>query len=545
MPDSPFVEVPAGLGPVLAGRGFEALTDIQQAVLEPGLEDRDLRISSQTGSGKTVALGLVVAADVVRAVNAGCAGVGPARPAVLLVAPTRELAVQLAGELRWLLAPLGAEVGSVTGGTSLEGDLRLLKRRPPVLVGTPGRLVDHLGRGSLVLDAVTVLALDEADEMLALGFAEEVSAILDATPADRRTHLVSATFPAAVRAVADRAQRDPVMVSGMRPGEVNADIDYQAMLVARGERLAALVNLLLLEPDQRTLVFVRTRVDAGELADRLAGLGFPAQALSGDLNQRERTASLNGFRAGTVPVLVATDVAARGLDVQDIGRVIHAALPVNADMLIHRSGRTGRAGRKGTSILFVPPGAGGRFDRMLREAGISAVRRPVPGPEEVLRAADERLLRELGPDPGREAPSGRFQHLAEALLADRDPVQLVATLLAAGGHGGPCQPFAITRPSPERPARRGPSPGRGAVDRGWARFQVSWGRQHGADPRRLLAVVCRRGGISSGDVGLIEVGERSSMVEVVDRAAPAFARSASRPDPRDPRIKIREWRSGR
>ncbi len=418
MHDIIFDEVPAGLGTVLAERGFTELTPIQTAILNPDIADRDLRISSQTGSGKTVALGLVVAEEVAEAVNLVNRGPVRARPSVLLVAPTRELAVQLTEELSWLYKPLGATVVSLTGGTSIGIDFRELKRDPQVLVGTPGRVRDHLERGSLLLDRVRVVALDEADEMLAMGFEEEVSAILDATPEDRRTHLVSATFPARVRSVAARHQRDSLMIAGTAPGESNSDIDYRTMVVAANQRLSVLVNVLLMEPEAKTLIFVRTRLDTTGLADALADLGFAARPLSGDLNQRERTSTLNAFRRGQTPILVATDVAARGLDVQDIAQVIHVDLPENSEMLTHRSGRTGRAGRKGRSLIFVPPRAVRRVDFMLRDAGIHADQDRESQPQRHLRfrrqAADRKILgdrhrrsqrRRPPPEGGRRACS--------------------------------------------------------------------------------------------------------------------------------------------
>jgi len=545
MQDNPFAQVPAGLGSVLADRGFTELTSIQAAVLSPDLAGRDLRISSQTGSGKTVALGLVVAHEVAAAVTLPNRGPVRARPSVVLVAPTRELAVQLSEELSWLFRPLGATVVSLTGGTSLAIDFRELKRDPQVLVGTPGRVRDHLERGSLQLDRVRVVALDEADEMLAMGFEEEVSAILDATPEERRTHLVSATFPSSVQSVAARHQRDPLMVAGTAPGASNSDIAYKTMVVAANQQLAALVNVLLMEPDAKTLIFVRTRMDTAELSDALAALGFSVRPLSGDLNQRERTGALNAFRRGQTPILVATDVAARGLDVQDIAQVIHVDLPENAEMLTHRSGRTGRAGRKGRSLIFVPPHAARRVEAMARHAGIKAVRTDIPTRGDIYRAADRRLVERFSELDGCDRNDvDRLRSVAAELLEDRDPVRVVATLLGEADHGGPCVPRDIvpvpvqaSRASgPRRPRARRPS----SCD--WARFQVSWGEHHGADPRRLLAIVCRRGDISSSDVGAITIGSRSSMVEVNSKLARAFGRSAARPDPRDPRIKFREWR---
>jgi ATP-dependent RNA helicase DeaD len=539
-----FAEVPSGLGVTLATRGFTELTPIQTAVLNPDLAGCDLRISSQTGSGKTVALGLVVAEEVAEAAAKRNGASGSARPSVLLVAPTRELAVQLAEELTWLFKPLGARVVSLTGGTSLGIDFRELKRHPQVLVGTPGRVRDHLERGSLLLDEVRVVALDEADEMLAMGFEEEITEILDATPRERRTHLVSATFPPSVRSVAARHQRDPMMIAGTQPGRSNTDITYSTMVVAENQKLSALVNCLLMEPDAKTLIFVRTRVDTAGLSEALAEHGFAVRPLSGDLNQRERTATLNAFRRGQTPILVATDVAARGLDVQDIAQVIHVDLPENAEILTHRSGRTGRAGRKGRSLIFVPPRAVRRVDSMVRHAGITPVRAEIPSREEIHRASDKRLLEEFGRADGADrGDADRLHRVAAELLEDHDPVTVVAKLLGESGHDGPCEPREVPPAPVHQRWDAGPrrTNGRRPAVSNWTRFQVSWGRNHGADPRRLLAIVCRRGDIKSKDVGAITIGGHSSMVEVNPKIAKAFSRAAGRPDPRDPRVKFREW----
>ena len=548
MQNTTFAEVPAGLGTVLEERGFSELTPIQIAVLAPEVAGRDLRISSQTGSGKTVALGLVVAEEVAAAVTRENRSPMQARPSVVLVAPTRELAVQLTEELSWLFKPLGATVVSLTGGTSLAIDFRQLKRDPQVLVGTPGRMRDHLERGSLQLDRVRVVALDEADEMLAMGFEEEVAAILAATPDDRRTHLVSATFPHSVQAVAARHQHDPIMVAGSEPGTCNTDIAYHTLIVPPNQSLSALVNVLLMDPNAKTLIFVRTRIDTAGLSDALADLGFAVRPLSGELNQRERTSTLNAFRRGQTPILVATDVAARGLDVQDISQVIHVDLPDNAELLTHRSGRTGRAGRKGRTLIFVPPRAAWRVDSMLRRAGIDAQRSEIPSRKDIHRAADQRLLEQFSElDADARNDVDRLQRVAAELLEDRDPVAVVATLLGEADHGGPCAPRDIAPVAfhEGRQPHQGRPQGRRPATSNWARFQVSWGSQHGADPRKLLAIVCRRGDITSSDVGAITIGGRSSMVEVNPKLARAFARSASRPDPRDPRIKFREWRDSK
>ena len=349
-------QAPAGLGAALRNAGFEQFTAIQHAVLQPELVDRDLRISSQTGSGKTVALGLLLGPSVAEA----CAqqlprkarGPRAAAPVALLIAPTRELAGQLGRELTWLYAPLGARVLVVTGGTSVMQERTGLHKRPQVIIGTPGRLLDHLRAGAMTLDQLTTIALDEADEMLDMNFEEELDGILGYAPEARQTHLVSATFPREVVKLANRLQKDAVSVQGTALGEANADIEHVVMRVRQADRVNAAINVLLRYPDDKTLLFVRTRTETVRLADELCAAGLSARALNGEMTQRERTAVFTQFRSGAVKYLVATDVAARGLDVQDIGRVIQVDLPDNADVFTHRSGRTGRAGRRGTNVIF-------------------------------------------------------------------------------------------------------------------------------------------------------------------------------------------------
>jgi ATP-dependent RNA helicase DeaD len=573
---SPFDALSPPLRAALEARGFAALTPVQEAVLAPELRGRDLRIFSQTGSGKTVAVGLSIAPDLERVVASfaelGARGV-PARrgafPFALVIAPTRELATQIGRELGWLFEPLGAEVAVVTGGASVPRELVALRRAPLVVVGTPGRLLDHLGRGAIDPSEIGVVVLDEADQMLDLGFRDELDAILGQTPEARRTLLLSATFPREVARLADRCQKDPIVAGGGRAGEVNQDIAHVAHLVLPEERDRAVANLLLMAPGERALVFVRTREGAAELADKLSDIGLPARAIHGDLEQRDRTRTLDAFRSGAVTTLVATDVAARGIDVPDVGRVIQADPPGDSEVFTHRSGRTGRAGKKGTTVSLVPPAAREHLVRMLRRAGVEATWAPVPSVADVNAAADARLVADLAGAAGEaEAAAPRVRALADRLLASIGPRELVTALLARATHVVPCEPFEVTPMAPpapapgrtraqawaERPgAPRTTPPPRGAAERprrgpdaegsaprheGFVPFKVTWGARHGADPRRVLAMVCRRGDVRGQDVGAIRVGETHSTFEVSAAVAQTFAEAAARPDARDPRVRI-------
>jgi ATP-dependent RNA helicase DeaD len=543
-------DLAATIGPELAAafeaRGFATLTPVQEAVLNPELQDRDLRISSQTGSGKTVAIGFVMR-DAVCASAASDAKA--ARPRALVITPTRELAKQVEGELSWLYEGLGARVASVTGGSGYRDELRSFKRGPAVVVGTPGRMLDHLTRGAIDASNVAVVVLDEADRMLDLGFRDDLEQILAKTPETRRTHLVSATFPREVTALANRVQTAAVNVEGTPLGAANTDIEHVMHLVHPKERVAAIVNLLLASPGAQTLVFARTRADVAALAAALDAAGFTVGMLSGEMEQPERNRALSAFKRGSVAALVATDVAARGIDVIDIARVIHAEPPSDTDAYTHRSGRTGRAGRKGTSSLLVAPSELVKTLRLLARARVHHRFEPVPSAASIRRAEDERLFAELTADGQEE--DARAIALAERLAASAEPTRVIARLVARSTSHGAAAPRELTPIDP--PARaRGPHPDARRSNphlaprlpkksEGWVQFRVSWGQAHGADTRRLVAMLCRRGRIEGRDIGAIDVRRTSSIVEIASGVADAFERAAGKPDPRDPRISIRRW----
>ena len=570
------------LGPALMGaleqRGFHRLTPVQEAVLDPSLADRDLRITSQTGSGKTVAIGFAL-----RKLLDGApprAG-GTAKPRALVVAPTRELAKQVEEELRWLLAPLHAKVASATGGASYQDERRALASGPSVVVGTPGRLLDHLSRRAIDPSDLGCIVLDEADRMLDLGFREDLEAILGYAPAGHRTHLMSATFPHGVRALADRVQVDPAHVEGTPLGAANADIEHVVHLVDPRERVDALVNLLLVRPDEQTLVFARTRVEVARIARELHGAGFAVSSISGEMEQPERNRALADFKRGKLRVLVATDVAARGIDVQDIARVIHADPPDDADSYTHRSGRTGRAGRKGQSAVLSSPSALSKTTLLLKRARVTFRVEPIPTADDIARSRDERLYAELSADDpqGFAGHDDRLWAFAKRLAADNARVtRTIARLLLRGDYAGPTEPRAVRaferapsravateprlRENASRPFVRAPrvEPAAHRADNGkpprpphaengnparaprtgpFVPFRVSWGAEQGADVRRLLAMVCRRGEVSGADVGSIRIARGFSTVEIAAHAADLFAEAVAKPDPRNPRVFIK------
>jgi ATP-dependent RNA helicase DeaD len=529
------------LASALATKGYDTLTPVQEAVLDEALEGRDLRITSQTGSGKTLAIGFAVR-DLLDDLTAQYGGA--ARPRVLVLAPTRELAKQVAEELSWLYAPLRVRVAAVTGGAGYLDQKRALSANPAVVVATPGRLRDALERGRIDPSSLAAVVLDEADSMLDLGFREDLEAILAKLPAERRSHLVSATFPREVMALADRFQKDPVHVHGTRPGEAHADIEHIVHLVEPSQRVDALVNLLLWDEDAKSLVFVRTRADVARVAGELTEAGFVVRSLSGEMEQSERDRALGAFRQGGIQVLVATDVAARGIDVRDIARVIQIEPPNDVETYTHRSGRTGRAGRQGTSVLFVSPSHYPVIARGLARAKIAHRVDPVPRPEAIQRAREEKLVAWLSREGDGETVDPHALSIAKQLLKSAASELAVARLLVKAGLHGRTQARAVRAiPPPREEKREEKRQGRterasGEASGDWVPFRVTWGRLRGADARRVLALACRRGNIRGTDVGAIRVDAMDSILEVASSVAEGFEREAGKPDPRDPRVRI-------
>ncbi len=546
------VDAPAGfpeglnesLESAMRKRGFSELTSVQKAVFDVGPKDHDLRISSQTGSGKTVAIGLGLARHLV-----GQSGKKES-PSVLVLVPTRELAMQVREELQWLYSEVrGLRVEVVMGGASLGIERRALSRCPHVIVGTPGRVHDHIRSGAFRCERIAHVVLDEADRMLDMGFREELEAILEALPSERRTHMVSATFAHQVSKLANRFQRDPLTLEGTRLGDANDDIQHLAHLVRKGERYGALVNLLLLNEDARCLVFVERRVDASSVSEQLASDGFAAACLSGELPQAQRTRTINAFRSGSTRVLVSTDVAARGIDVPDIEFVVHYDMPENADAYTHRSGRTGRAGRQGRSHLLVVPMLQRMVTRMLSSARVEVMWQPVPTAAKVRKAQRKRFRRGLHAHLATEADLTESQlDYAKALLEDRDPAAVIARLLELAQPSSAREPVEVHEPSPsEANERQWTDRGRGAgrgdgrsLGRGGStvRFSINWGERSGAATNRLLSHVCRRGQIQGKLIGAIEIGDQASTFEVDATMATEFEKLARVPDPREPRLRI-------
>ena len=420
------------LAAALSAHGYTSPTPVQAAVLGPEVAGRDLLVSARTGSGKTVAFGICIAGDLIGAgTTLGYAGA----PLALVVAPTRELALPVRRELAWLFEPAGAKVVSCVGGMDVRREARALSDGAHIVVGTPGRLCDHLDRGVLRLGNTKALVLDEADEMLDLGFRDELERLLQATPPTRRTLLFSATLPPGIQALADRYQKNALRIAATSADEPHADIEHRAVLVAPREREHAVVNLLRVVDPPTALVFCATRDGVGHLHASLVERGFSAVALSGELSQAERGRALQALRDRRARVLVATDVAARGLDLPSLELVIHADLPHDGQVLLHRSGRTGRAGRKGTSVLVVPVTRRRQAERLLHEARLTP-RWSEPPTADAVRAKDqERIVEELDAFVAENLEDD--ETAAAAVLAKHPPEAIAAALVRLYRKGWP------------------------------------------------------------------------------------------------------------
>lgn len=497
------------LSQALAERGYDSLTPVQEAVTDPALRDADLLVSAQTGSGKTVGFGLAIGPTLLDADGM----LGPAgAPQALIVAPTRELASQVTRELGWLYARAGVRMASCVGGMDMRDERRTLERGAHIVVGTPGRLRDHIQRGSLDMTGLQVIVLDEADEMLDLGFREDLEFMLDKAPPERRTLMFSATVPPMIAKLAQRFQRDAVRVKTQSERSQHADIAYQALRVAAQDAENAIINVLRYHEAQNAIVFANTRAMVSRLTARFSNRGFAVVSLSGELSQTERTHALQAMRDGRARVCVATDVAARGIDLPNLELVIHAELPSNADSLLHRSGRTGRAGRKGISALVVPPKVVKRAERLLASAGVTADWTTAPGADEILRRDEERLLADPAWSMDVTEDEAAF---ANRLLALYSPEAIAAAYLRQhrARHSAPEELVPIdTRPAAKAHARFGPSV--------W--FTLSVGRDDGAEPRWLLPLLCRSGGLDKDAIGAIRVQQSETWVEIAETSVDKF-----------------------
>ena len=536
LPNMPFPTLHTALARALDARGYAEPTAVQAEILaaEPG---RDLLVSAQTGSGKTVGYGLAFA----ETLFAGAEALPPAGPPLaLIIAPTRELAQQVHGELTWLYDEAGGRVVSCVGGMDARSEARALARGAHIVVGTPGRLKDHLERRQLDPSALRVVVLDEADEMLDLGFRDELEFILGTAPEDRRTLLFSATIAREIAMLARRFQRNALRIDTVDRSQPHQDIEYRGMRIDPNMVEAATVNTLRLI-DQPAIIFCARRDGVRAMADALIARGFTAVALSGELSQQERNNALQAVRDGRARVCVATDVAARGLDLPDLGLVIHADLPTNKETLLHRSGRTGRAGRKGICVLMVPHSRRRRAEQLLSSAGITARWGTAPSAEDIRAQDRARLLDDplLSVPPTDEDATLAYQmaerYGAEALAAAFIRLRrqsVPAPVEIAGARTGLDEPG--TAPA-YVPAERAPRDYAARSDRAREKpafyetegqpmvwFKTSVGRKNKADPKWLLPLICRLGDVTKRDVGAIRIADNETRFQITESAAEGF-----------------------
>lgn len=520
----PFPASHPALDRALSERGYAEPTPVQEAVLEAEA-GRDLLVSAQTGSGKTVAFGLALAhtllGDAEKFSDFGA-------PVALVIAPTRELALQVSSELQWLYAQTGARIVSCVGGMDPKLERRALDRGCHIVVGTPGRLRDHVERGALDLSSARAVVLDEADEMLDMGFQEDLTFILEAAPAERRTLLFSATLAKDIVQLARTYQNDALRIDTTSKNAPHGDIEYKAIRVAPNEVELAVVNVLRYFEAPGALVFANTRERVKHLTASLRERGFSVVGLSGELTQSQRSEALQALRDGHARVCVATDVAARGLDLPDLGLVIHAEIPVNKAGLLHRSGRTGRAGKKGVSVLLVSYTRRRKVEIMLSSASIVAEWSGPPSAEMILEQDRARLLA----DPVLIAPTEDAEtlELGRQLLEKSTPEQIATALIRLYRQKMPAPEDVYDDDRMKRQQDTGKND-RGQPDvpytdfaRGgdMAWFRINIGRDKNADPKWLLPTICRIGHVTKRDIGSIKIFDRETKFEITKEAEAKF-----------------------
>ena len=509
--------VPA-LREALSKHGYTALTPVQTDVLAPELEGNDALVSAQTGSGKTVAFGLALAPTLLQ----GQDRFPKAKvPLALAVAPTRELALQVKRELEWLYEFTGATIASCVGGMDMRDERRQLERGAHIVVGTPGRLRDHIERGSFDTTGLRGVVLDEADEMLDLGFRDDLEYILDSAPSDRRTLMFSATVPKSIATLAKRYQKNAVRIATASNSKQHLDIEYRALTIAPNDRDNSIINLLRYFDAKSAIVFCSTRATVNHMTARFTNRGFSVVALSGELSQAQRSHALQAMRDGRARVCIATDVAARGIDLPNLELVIHADIPKNREGLLHRSGRTGRAGRKGVSVLIVPHNWRKRTERLLENANIEATWAKPPSVDDIKKRDRERIFEE----PSLNEPlNDEEQAFAKELLSRYAPEQIASAFLRLHSKEQPA-PEELIDSGPEKPRDhkkdRGKSSARDDFKNGvW--LSLSVGRKHNAEPRWILPMLCRAGHITKRDIGAIKIHQEETHVELAPGCVDKF-----------------------
>ena len=490
--------------------GYESPSPIQSATIPAMLEGSDVVGLAQTGTGKTAAFAIPILSKIDTDSRATQA---------LVLAPTRELALQVAEAFSRYGAHLRVNVLPIYGGSSYGPQLAGLKRGAQIVVGTPGRVIDHLEKGSLDLSHLDYLVLDEADEMLQMGFAEDVERILSDTPEYKQVALFSATMPPGIRKITAKYLHDPVEVTVKSKTQTAENITQRYVQVAGPRKMDALTRLLEVEPFEAMIVFVRTKQATEEVAEKLRARGFSAAAINGDTPQAVRERTINSLKDGSIDILIATDVAARGLDVERISHVLNYDIPHDPESYVHRIGRTGRAGRSGTALLFVTPRERHLLNAIERVTRQKLVESQLPSVDDVnekrVAKFSDSITAALS-SPGIEL----FRKLIETYERDHDvPMADIAAALALQSRDG--EEFLMTEPPPEKRRERTDRPARSSEQRGprerrsdLATYRIAVGKRHKVAPGAIVGAIANEGGLHRSDFGHISIRQDYSLVEL-------------------------------
>lgn len=471
--------------------GFEEPSPIQRRTIPLILEGRDLIGQAQTGTGKTAAFGVPIVQRLDHRSK---------RVQALVLAPTRELAIQVAEEITKIGKFAGVKVVPIYGGQSYDRQLRALEHGAQVVIGTPGRVMDHIRRGTLILDHVRMMVLDEADEMLDMGFIEDVEFILEKVPNERQTLLFSATVPDPIAKLARRYLKDPVHVS-ISPERLTVPLTDQVFYEVREyEKLDALTRILDMEGAERTIIFCRTKKRVDELTEGLQARGYTAEAIHGDLNQVQRNRVMKRFKEGGSEILVATDVAARGLDIENVTHVINYDLPQDTESYVHRIGRTGRAGRSGTAISLIHPKEFRQLRQMERSLHVRLQRRPLPTLADVAEKQRESLKQRLAEEI-EHGVMPAYQDLVMQLAEQFDSVDIAAAAIRLMVEKG-------------REAMDDGEFGETGAEPGMVRLFLNLGRIDRVLPADIVRGLAEGTGISGSVIGLIDIYDRFTFVEM-------------------------------
>ena len=519
--------IPSAIINAMTQKGYEKLTPVQEEVSKKEYSGSDLLVSAQTGSGKTIAFGMAIVENLT---TDNQSFKTPKSPEALIIVPTRELALQVKNELSWLLASSDAKIVSCVGGMDIRTERRNLESRPNIVVGTPGRLKDHIERSYFNVSNIKTVVLDEADEMLDMGFREDLEAILDATPEERQTLMFSATVPRGIANLAKRYQKDAIRITAGETNSQHVDIEYRAFKIVMSDQENAIINTLRYYEAANAIIFCATRIAVNHMTSRLTNRGISAVALSGELSQNERNMALQAMRTSKARVCVATDVAARGLDLPNLDLVIHADIPRTSDTLLHRSGRTGRAGRKGVCAVLVPQSRSRLAERLFAQANIKPIWASTPSREEILEQDQKRLVdNAVLKEPLKEEE----KEIVNLLISNNSIEQLAAAYYRLLG-SNLSAPEEIRNPS-ERDEGR--SRGNGFQKSLW--FELSVGRDDTAEPRWLVAMLCKAGNLSNRDIGSIKILPKITNVEISEEAATTLKELASLSKPIERHIMVR------